>query len=448
MNLVKMLQDQLGDVLANQASSFLGESSSNTSKALGAVLPSIMGAMMGKASDTNGAGALLDMIKGGGFESNDMLSNIGGLLGGGNTTDGLLSSGGSILSSLLGGDSKMGTIANVISNFSGLKQGSSSSLLKMAAPLVMSFIGKQVKSRGLGASGLMGMLLGQKDNIKNAIPSGISGQMGDLMGFANVGNTPTVEATSGGGSKWLWPLLLAAGVAAAFYFMKGCDTTAVTDKMENATDVVGNAASGAADAVGDAASGAVDAAGNAVDAAGDAASNAADAVGDAASGAVDAAGNALSKLGAFFSRKLSTGVELNIPENGIENNLIKFVEGDAAVDKTTWFNFDRLTFASGSSNLDMEKSAEQLNNMYEILRAFPKVNLKLGGYTDNTGSEAANMKISQRRADAVKAVLVKKGISADRLEAEGFGPAHPVASNDTEEGRAQNRRIAARVTAK
>lgn len=442
-----MLQDQLGDALASQASSFLGESSSNTSKALGAVLPSIMGAMMGKASDTNGAGALLNMIKDGGFEGGDMLSNIGGLLGGGNATDGLLSSGGSILSSLLGGDSKMGTIANIISNFSGLKQGSASSLLKIAAPLVMSFIGKQIKSRGLGASGLMGMLLGQKDNIKNAIPNEISGKMGDLMGFANVGEVPSVEAPSGG-NKWLWPLLLAAGVAAAFYFMKGCDTSAVTDKVENAADAVGDAASGAADAVGDAASGAVDAAGNAVDAVGDAAGDAADAVGDAASGAVDAAGNAISSLGAFFSRKLSTGVELNIPENGIEANMIKFIDGDAAVDKTTWFNFDRLTFATGSAELDMDKSKEQLTNMYEILRAFPKVNLKIGGYTDNTGSEATNMKISQRRADAVKNALVKMGINENRLEAEGFGPAHPVASNDTEEGRAQNRRIAARVTAK
>jgi len=445
MNLVSMLQDQLGNVLADKASSFLGENSSNTSKALEGILPSLMGAMMGKASDSNGAGALLDLIKGGDFDGG-MLSNIGGLLGGGNQSSGLLSSGASILTSLLGGDSKLGTIANLVANFSGIKQGSASSLLKVAAPLVLSFIGKQVKSKGLGASGLMSLLLGQKDNIKNAMPAALAGDMGDLMGFANVGEAPKVE--SSGGNKWLWPLLLVAGLAGLFYFMKGCDSSAVTDKMENVTDAVGDAASGAVDAAGNAVDAATDAAGDAADAVGDAAGNAVDAVGDAAGDAVDAAGNALSTLGAFFSRKLSTGVELNIPENGIESNLIKFIESDAAADKGTWFNFDRLTFASGNANLDMEKSEEQLNNMYEILRAFPKVNLKIGGYTDNTGSKDVNMKISQARADAVKTVLTKKGIDAARLETEGYGPAHPVASNETEEGRAQNRRIAARIMAK
>jgi K(+)-stimulated pyrophosphate-energized sodium pump len=76
------------------------------------------------------------------------------------------------------------------------------------------------------------------------------------------------------------------------------------------------------------------------------------------------------------------------------------------------------------------------------------VKLKVGGYTDNTGNEQANMALSQKRAEAVKTALVNMGVKADRLDAEGYGPQYPVATNDTEEGRAQNRRISVRVMAK
>jgi K(+)-stimulated pyrophosphate-energized sodium pump len=86
--------------------------------------------------------------------------------------------------------------------------------------------------------------------------------------------------------------------------------------------------------------------------------------------------------------------------------------------------------------------------MAQILKAFPAVNIKIGGYTDNTGSAQTNKKLSQDRADVVMAELVQLGIDKARLAAEGYGPEHPVASNDTEAGRAENRRIAVRVTKK
>ena len=156
----------------------------------------------------------------------------------------------------------------------------------------------------------------------------------------------------------------------------------------------------------------------------------------------------IKNLGAKLDKALSSGVTLNIPENGIENNLLKFIENkDQAIDKKAWFDFDRLTFETGKSTLKPE-STEQLKNIAEILKAFSNVNIKLGGYTDNTGDANANLKLSGERASTVKAELINLGITDARLESEGYGQENPVSTNDTEEGRAANRRISIRVTKK
>ncbi|MBL7951651.1 MAG: sodium-translocating pyrophosphatase [Flavobacteriales bacterium] len=149
-----------------------------------------------------------------------------------------------------------------------------------------------------------------------------------------------------------------------------------------------------------------------------------------------------------YVKTLPTNFNLKGKVDGIESSVVNFLEGSAPVDKETWFNFDRLTFATGSAQLDMDQSRDQLTNIAEIMKAFPKAKLKIGGYTDNVGDAAANLKLSGERAANVKQAIVGLGIDAARLEAEGYGQEHPVASNDTEDGRAQNRRIAVRVTEK
>jgi cytochrome c oxidase subunit 2 len=150
-----------------------------------------------------------------------------------------------------------------------------------------------------------------------------------------------------------------------------------------------------------------------------------------------------------FVKTLSNGVALvGAVSSGIEAKLISFIENkEKQVDKTTWFSFDRLLFDTGKSTLK-PKSAEQLNNMAEILKSFPTVELKIGGYTDNVGNPDSNVKLSDDRAKTVMAELVNRGIAPERLKAEGYGEQHPVSSNDTEEGRAKNRRIDVRVTKK
>jgi outer membrane protein OmpA-like peptidoglycan-associated protein len=161
-----------------------------------------------------------------------------------------------------------------------------------------------------------------------------------------------------------------------------------------------------------------------------------------------AATQALDKLGKFLAVKLPNGIELKVPEFGVEKKLIAFIEDKSKpVDKTTWFTFDRLDFETGSANLK-PTSAEQLKNIAEIMKAYPKVALKIGGYTDNVGKPADNLALSQKRAANTMQELVKLGTDAKRLQAEGYGDKYPVADNSTEEGRAKNRRIDLRVTKK
>ncbi len=88
-----------------------------------------------------------------------------------------------------------------------------------------------------------------------------------------------------------------------------------------------------------------------------------------------------------------------------------------------------------------------LNQVAQVLNDFPKMRVSIEGHTDSVGGEATNMKLSQRRAEAVRDYLVAKGISPDRLQATGYGPTKPVASNKTAKGKAQNRRTEFKVVA-
>jgi K(+)-stimulated pyrophosphate-energized sodium pump len=153
-------------------------------------------------------------------------------------------------------------------------------------------------------------------------------------------------------------------------------------------------------------------------------------------------------LGSFVPRQLVDGTMLNIPERGVEGRLLAFIQDRSQKpNRTSWFDFDRLLFATGSATLEPQ-SSEQLHNIAAILKAYPATHLTIGGYTDNTGDAAQNLKLSQDRADNVTAELVKLGVASDRLLAKGYGEDHPVGDNATEAGRAQNRRISMLVTQK
>ena len=429
LNLLDMVKGQLGGAVMDQVSSFLGENPANTQTAINAALPTVLSGLMNSASTTQGATGLLDMLKTGGHDGS-IFNNLSGLLGGGGEgMSGLLGGGSSLLKMFLG--DKVGGVADMIGSIAGIKSSSASSLLSMAAPMLMGILGKQVSGGGLGVSGLASLLMGQKDAVQAALPSGIS----SLLGFAGLGDfkgaaetaakTVTAaattaattsaretvaaveEASSGFGSLLPW-ILGAAALLGALWFFKGCgDKVKAIDPVAAAAKLKAKADSTAAWAL----------ANTAV--------------------AVDG-----------LKKVMVGGKELSFNTGSIEDQLITFVNDKAAaIDKKKWFNFEGLNFDTNKATLKAGAEAK-LANVAAIMAAYPAVTIKVGGYTDNVGKPESNKGLSDARAKTVMAELVKLGVAATRMEAEGYGQENPVADNATDEGKAKNRRIDISVRAK
>ena len=110
------------------------------------------------------------------------------------------------------------------------------------------------------------------------------------------------------------------------------------------------------------------------------------------------------------------------------------------VKKGEVFIVRNLFFATNKTRI-LSRSEEALNDLYMYLARNPQVRIKIVGHTDSVGKDEANQKLSDGRANEVMKDLIERGISADRLQAEGRGETQPIDTNDTEEGRQNNRRV-------
>ena len=99
-----------------------------------------------------------------------------------------------------------------------------------------------------------------------------------------------------------------------------------------------------------------------------------------------------------------------------------------------------INFKTGSAEL-LDESHAALDKIAETAKKYPNLKLRVEGHTDSQGSDGYNLNLSQKRADAVRTYLVSTGVPADQAVAAGFGKTRPITSNETVEGRAQNRRV-------
>ncbi|WP_084615879.1 OmpA family protein [Solimonas flava] len=126
------------------------------------------------------------------------------------------------------------------------------------------------------------------------------------------------------------------------------------------------------------------------------------------------------------------------PQPGEPLNLDGCTVGDTLVLHGVNFDFDKATLTLNAKAL-LDQVASELTRHADI-------KIEVDGHTDSKGSDAYNQKLSQRRADAVKAYLVEKGIAAERMTSAGFGESKPIADNGTDEGREHNRRVELKIT--
>ena len=207
-SLLDSLSGLITPEVIGKAASFFGESNTAASKGIAAVLPLVLGGVASKAGDQGFASSLFDVVSN---PANDgaVLGNIGSLLGPGAASSSLGGLGSRLLAAVFGDN--VGAVGAALSNYAGVKGSTGTSLLSVAAPLVLSVLGKATKSGGLNASSLASLLLGQRSAIASAIP----GPLADLDRMFTGSSRPSAAVTQvperGSPSvlRWLIPLLIA-----------------------------------------------------------------------------------------------------------------------------------------------------------------------------------------------------------------------------------------------
>lgn len=292
------------------------------------------------------------------------------------------------------------TITDAITRVSGVKPATAASLFSVALPTVMGYLSRLTARENLDAEGLGRRLAAERTPLAAVLPANLGSLLSMGTDPASLGAraTPVVRSSANmspppapiqpsSSKTWVATglLALAALIGLVAFYNRG-------PSMAGGTP-----------------------------------------------GAVGTAG--------YLARALPDGTSVRIPAESAESTLLSFLESRSSIDDNAWYELERVTFETDSATLRAQ-SREQLSNVAAILAAYPRVRLKVGGYTDNSGDAAANQRLSQSRAQAVSQELTRMGVAANRLEAEGYGSQHPVADNGTPEGRASNRRVAIRALSK
>jgi OOP family OmpA-OmpF porin len=401
-NLLSAAKAYLTPDVVRNASVMTGESEPATRQAMQGGFASVFAGLTNMASTSEGASTLGTLTQEPVFGK--LLGNVSSSFSGGSETNGLINSGQNLLGRIFG--DRISGVTDAVARSSGISPSSSGKLMAMLAPLAIGVLGKHAAARGLNPSGLANSLMEQKNEFAAAAPAGLSKLLGDraptpvgihvapdtdafrnqerYQGPVAVERVPERKT----GVRW-WPLLLIAlvllGLLSLLRHIGGRAREAGRQVATTAQDT-------------------------------------------------------LARI------PLPGGENISVPTGSLNYNLARFL-ADGTQTAPHTFVFDHLNFETASTQLTPD-SQGTVTSLSHILKAYPNAQVQLSGHTDNTGAADTNQKLSLDRANAVKGLLVSDGVGPDRITTNGYGQDRPIASNDTEDGRARNRRTELTVTQK
>lgn len=467
----------LGSTL-RQVSTAFGEPADRLGAALRCVVPLVLGGLLTHAQKQSGAAELTTWAQQ--VQQRGLLTDLSGLLASlqaAPTAGSLAHRGADMMRSLLGAEYEPALAS--ISQQTGVPTATVGNLFSVAVAAVLGLLGRHIAQYSLDATGVRSYLGSQRDSILGALttlPAGVGQGLvqlatGELAASAtltpaapalgrdapipmrasepvissnpvvapsNTTTTPSTPMTAPSGTtaattqpvarpavrsappaaarRWPWLLLLALGLVIAGYFgISRRPPVAASDPVTTPARPTVSAARVAAP-----------------------------------TGQYEAAtGTYRYEVGTDTTFRLPTGTSFTVGNRSTETQLWQLLTGRTQLptaDKTlSGILLDRVYFDPSKATLTAASQA-QLTDLAALLAAFPRATLKVGGFTDNQGSAETNLLLSADRANAVRNALVAKGVVPTRVTAQGYGQTHPLVSNATPAGQAQNRRVAVLLT--
>ncbi|MEM6963176.1 MAG: OmpA family protein [Bacteroidota bacterium] len=439
-NLLNTLKDQMKDDIFAQASQFLGTDAASIKSAMGVAVPTILGSLIKQTSSSEAAETILETITKRNFDERTF-DNLERTLTQENLSNELLKSGNEVLTNLM--NNKLDAVVGIVASISALKKKTATSVMNMTAPLVLAAVGHYAKQKSLDTEGLSELLTQQSANVASALPEG----MGNLIGFATgvgIGDRiealaasakNTVDASSKGSSNILTRILPLLLVLAVGYFgWQWWEKNHAEDKVIGETETEFYRTIDTIAATDDTSKHVATAVENKIN-------EAADTLSEEAKHLVDTTKKIVREaLDTTAESSKAILSNINFTAGSVGEKFEDWLSSGAAGTKN--FRFNHLTFAKGSENIS---DTTEVNNLAAVLKAYPNVHIEVGGHTDSGGNADANMTLSQKRAEAIKAQLIAQGVSKDRVAAKGFGSSVPTTDNAED---AANRRVEIRVTQK